>query len=343
MERMLSTRRIAIIVVFSIFCTNGLTGCETVTALDKTISEKIRKTGTSSPEPTENRSESSSALSNDSNYSGPRAKLAVIRFTDNTKSGSRSWYSANVGDDIARILTSSLLDSKRFMVLSRSNMADMMNEINLGNSGVVTADSAARFGRMIGSRLVVTGAVIAFEESEGQQTSIGKSQKQGMRVEVQDAHISVNLEVVDVETSELISSKIIDGKSSKTRVTGRGTVGGIGGSVSSWKNQPRGEALEKVISRATDHLVASIPRSYFTESAAGGRKSAAQASPSVEFAQRALSSLGYFDGAIDGKFGPLTSAAIKEFQSENEMSATGKLSPETLRLLRASVKEPTES
>lgn len=45
--------------------------------------------------------------------------------------------------------------------------------------------------------------------------------------------------------------------------------------------------------------------------------------------QRALKNAGYYTGAIDGKIGPRTKAAIEEFQRKNELTADGKVGPKT--------------
>lgn len=53
----------------------------------------------------------------------------------------------------------------------------------------------------------------------------------------------------------------------------------------------------------------------------------------VEDAQEALASLGYFAGAIDGVVGPLTEAALLSFQHENGLPTTAKLDDATLQRL----------
>lgn len=50
-------------------------------------------------------------------------------------------------------------------------------------------------------------------------------------------------------------------------------------------------------------------------------------------AQAQLASLGYYRGAVDGQFGPLTSRAIVLYQSDNHLAVTGRLDRTTLRSL----------
>jgi peptidoglycan hydrolase-like protein with peptidoglycan-binding domain len=51
--------------------------------------------------------------------------------------------------------------------------------------------------------------------------------------------------------------------------------------------------------------------------------------------QLVLSTLGYKPGPIDGKPGPRTRDALKQFQKDAGLSATGVLDAETTRRLRA--------
>ncbi len=45
--------------------------------------------------------------------------------------------------------------------------------------------------------------------------------------------------------------------------------------------------------------------------------------------QRALKNAGFYDGAIDGKIGPKTKAAIESFQKARGLTADGKVGPKT--------------
>jgi peptidoglycan hydrolase-like protein with peptidoglycan-binding domain len=61
-----------------------------------------------------------------------------------------------------------------------------------------------------------------------------------------------------------------------------------------------------------------------------------RAMPDVRDAQRALRAKGFDPGPIDGKMGPRTSAAVKQFQSKENLTETGTLDAETQSRLMAS-------
>ncbi len=61
---------------------------------------------------------------------------------------------------------------------------------------------------------------------------------------------------------------------------------------------------------------------------AGGSRSVASGSV-VASAQEELAALGYYDGAIDGAFGPMTSTALQRYQQDNGLAVTGRLDRNT--------------
>ena len=57
------------------------------------------------------------------------------------------------------------------------------------------------------------------------------------------------------------------------------------------------------------------------------------ADPTVEATQERLAQLGYYNGAVDGIFGPTTRDAVAKYQMDNQLEVTGSLSPDTLQSL----------
>jgi peptidoglycan hydrolase-like protein with peptidoglycan-binding domain len=59
----------------------------------------------------------------------------------------------------------------------------------------------------------------------------------------------------------------------------------------------------------------------------------AQASSQVRMVQQKLESLGFDPGPIDGKWGPRTRLALKDFQRVKELEVTGRLNANTKEAL----------
>lgn len=79
------------------------------------------------------------------------------------------------------------------------------------------------------------------------------------------------------------------------------------------------------------------------------RTPAAKPDPLITQLQNGLTSLGYYDGAVDGLNGPQTRAAIKRYETDNELRAKGQPSAELLdhikfnQQIRDAVKQPEQS
>lgn len=63
--------------------------------------------------------------------------------------------------------------------------------------------------------------------------------------------------------------------------------------------------------------------------------------PTVEEVQQALKNLSLYQGNIDGKLGPKTKQAIKDFQIQNSLTADGKVGPKTWARLAPHLNNPS--
>ncbi len=64
--------------------------------------------------------------------------------------------------------------------------------------------------------------------------------------------------------------------------------------------------------------------------------------PTNEEIQTALKNAGYYTAEIDGKMGPKTLKAIKDFQAANNLEADGKVGPKTWSVLSKHLNPPAE-
>lgn len=81
----------------------------------------------------------------------------------------------------------------------------------------------------------------------------------------------------------------------------------------------------------------STGRSTTAAPASTAPRTTAPASADLRESQQQLKSLGYYDGAVDGLWGPETQAAVERYQRERGLSATGRIDSPT----RASLRETT--
>ena len=197
-------------------------------------------------------------------YDGPKARVAVSRFTDKTAKG---WWTGQIGDGMAEMLTTALFNTNRYIVLERQTLQDVMAEQDLGASGRIKKETAAPIGQIEGAELLVTGAVTEFEPgSSGIGGGIGGGSKSivgGILGAIKKSHIAIDLRVIDTRTSRLVAATTVEGTA--TDIGGlTGLAGGhLGGGLGGWHKQPIEKALRIAIGAAADFVVSQTPTQYY--------------------------------------------------------------------------------
>ena len=197
-------------------------------------------------------------------YDGPKARVAVSRFTDKTAKG---WWTGQIGDGMAEMLTTALFNTNRYIVLERQTLQDVMAEQDLGASGRIKKETAAPIGQIEGAELLVTGAVTEFEPgSSGIGGGIGGGSKSivgGILGAIKKSHIAIDLRVIDTRTSRLVAATTVEGTA--TDIGGlTGLAGGhLGGGLGGWHKQPIEKALRIAIGTAADFVVSQTPAQYY--------------------------------------------------------------------------------
>ena len=175
-------------------------------------------------------------------YTGVRAPISIGKF-DNRSSYMRGIFSDGVdrlGGQAKTILITHLQQTGRFSVLDRDNMPEIGQEAKIKGSAQ----------KLKGADYVVTGDVTEFGRKEvGDQQLFGilGSGKQ------QIAYAKVNLNIVDVETSEVVFSSQGSGEYS---LSNREVIG-FGGTAS-YDSTLNGKVLDLAIREAVNNLTASV-------------------------------------------------------------------------------------
>ncbi|KAI5915173.1 CsgG/HfaB family protein [Thauera sp. 2A1] len=175
-------------------------------------------------------------------YNGPRSLIAVGKF-DNRSSFMRGIFSDGVdrlGSQAKTILITHLQQTGRFNVLDRDNMQEIKQE----------AARAKSAQNIKGASYVITGDVTEFGRKE-----TGDKQLFGLlgRGKSQVAYAKVNLNVVNVETSEVIYSTQGAGEYS---LDNREVIG-FGGTAS-YDSTLNGKVLDLAMREAVNRLVEGI-------------------------------------------------------------------------------------
>lgn len=207
-------------------------------------------------------------------YNGPKARIAISRFTDKTRSG---WYTTGIGDGMADQLATALFNSNRFIVLERRQIKDVLREQDLGASGRVRKDTAAAIGQIEGAELLITGAVTEFERNtSGRGGSIGGGSGVGgllgnivgsVAGSMKSSHIAIDVRIIDARTSRIVAATSVQGTANDvnlggalSRYTGNGA---FRGALSGWEREPIGKALRIAINEAVNFVSSKTPPMYY--------------------------------------------------------------------------------
>jgi len=109
-----------------------------------------------------------------------KTKIAVLDFQ---QQGARN-ADNDMGKIVAEWLVTALVKEGRFDVIERRLLSKVLEEQQIGASGVVDADSASRLGKVLGAKVVITGSVLQFQNV-----------------------VEVNARIIEVESSSIIAAE----------------------------------------------------------------------------------------------------------------------------------------
>ncbi|EME6126317.1 CsgG/HfaB family protein [Acinetobacter baumannii] len=175
-------------------------------------------------------------------YTGVKTPISIGKF-DNRSSYMRGVFSDNVdrlGGQAKTILETHLQQTGYFSVLNRDNLSEIKQEVGYSN----TAQSIK------GARYVITGDVSEFGRKE-----VGDQQLFGIlgRGKQQVAYAKVNLNIVDVKTSEVVHSVQGAGE----YALGAREVLGFG-TTASYDSTLNGKVLDLAVREAVNNFVTDI-------------------------------------------------------------------------------------
>ena len=177
---------------------------------------------------------------------GPKKTVAVGSFEN--KAGFRGEWSLSEG--MEEMLTTSLVQVNRFIVLERPEVEKILEEQDFAASDRTTKEGGAKTGKILRAQILVSGAITEFS-SKVDETGIGLStEKLGVGFKQQKAHVAINLRMYDTTTGEVLYSERVEGKATATGIAAdyQNRDFGIGGKKF-WAT-PLGEATQQCIDNA---------------------------------------------------------------------------------------------
>lgn len=187
----------------------------------------------------------------------PKKRVAVFDFEDKTdKTYGWAGHYKDAGDGMADMLVTALVKSGRYIVIERSELANLMKEQELGLTGAVTEQTAARVGELLGAELAIFGTITEFGYSEG-----GKDLKvRGFKIggKTTTAAVAADVRMVGTSTGEIVAAESIRETEDKKGLTLSNNDWAYGGH-SAFDETLVGKATRKAIDKIVEHLDEQAP------------------------------------------------------------------------------------
>ncbi|UCC40652.1 MAG: hypothetical protein JSV96_04180 [Candidatus Aminicenantes bacterium] len=92
-----------------------------------------------------------------------KLRVAVVKFENKS---TWNWWGDRLGEAAADVFVTALVETGKFSMIERERVNEILKEQDFGASGAVTAQTAAKVGKMLGVDLILTGSVSQFSVSK---------------------------------------------------------------------------------------------------------------------------------------------------------------------------------
>ncbi|HEY6952996.1 MAG TPA: CsgG/HfaB family protein [Bacteroidota bacterium] len=181
-----------------------------------------------------------------------KKRVAISRFEDRSGSGFHS-----LGSGVADMLATALVKSGKFAVIERQELDKLVEEQKLGESGLVTPQTAPKVGQLLGAELFVVGAVT---ECGTKESNIGGGISVfGGGLKTKKARTVVDIRLINTSTGEIIASEAEEGTESTTGVAVRYEDIDFN-NQDSWDNTDIGKATREAVNKTVDLITTNMEK-----------------------------------------------------------------------------------
>lgn len=144
-----------------------------------------------------------------------KKRVAVFDFEDKTEHRHRWWTGQPVGEGMADMLTTELVKSGQYIVIERQSIESIMKEQQLGMTGAVTSQSAAKVGQLLGVELAIVGAVTEFGWAKSGSGINLKQKGFGFGISSASATVGIDVRFINTSTGEILAADNVRKEKSK--------------------------------------------------------------------------------------------------------------------------------
>lgn len=149
-------------------------------------------------------------------------KIVCVLDLEDKSSHAHGWQ--NVGTGVADMLVTALSETKKYTLIEREKLEKVLDEQRLGASGAVTAQTAAKIGRLLGAHYIITGAVTEFGVKDS-KIGVGGLDKVlpfggGAKVSKNTARAAIDVRAIDTTSAQIAAAAKGEGAKSSAEFSG---------------------------------------------------------------------------------------------------------------------------
>jgi len=151
------------------------------------------------------------------------------------------------------ILVEALIKTERYTVLTRRDLGAVLSELDLQREPYFRKQGKLQQGKVKNLQYLIKGAVTDFAHVKGGALRVASS-KLGLGFSSDVAVVSVTLYVIDVETSEIVASKTMEGSASAGYADFKATYKDVAIGGKSFFRTPLGKATQELIEQCLKQI-----------------------------------------------------------------------------------------
>lgn len=218
-------------------------------------------------------------------YSGPKASVAVAKFDWKVGTSGSTTTIRGAGErpitvtheqtgymtGLRDMLTTTLVQSKRYRVLERQELGAIQDEISLGQQGYAEKKTAVKKGKIKGADLMVVAAITGWDPgTAGTGGGIGLGTRGflgGIGGSIKKSSMAMDIRIIDTATSEVLAATRVEGEATDVNLgfLAGGIIGDVGlvGGLGTYAKTPMEKAIRTCLYEAVKYIAENTPKEYF--------------------------------------------------------------------------------
>ncbi|WP_337286323.1 CsgG/HfaB family protein [Candidatus Methylomirabilis sp.] len=198
---------------------------------------------------------------------GPKKRIAVAKF-DAAGAFMAHYGGWDIGGGLAAQLTTALVNSGHFIVVERAELSPVLREADMAMQKIVSKETAAQVGRILGAQLLVAGSVTEFDQRAGGgrlrlggATGVFGGALMGESI---NGVVGMDVRVIDTTTGQVVQSHRVEATTSQRGISADINVEQVIFGGDAFNKTVLGQATRQAIEQAVMFIIRSTEQTAWT-------------------------------------------------------------------------------